>query len=485
MAGAGILCTPSSLHGVNDLSTETTATKSIGQSSTSLGGPPIQAISTRSREGGSSNVSRGVLAPVASSVAAMPDSHMHWCWVCGERDKLSTCGGFERHVKEHYNRYFCISLDLYTKSAKICAICGVFDISPEHLRQHNAQPCMGKSFSRALNLREHLNKEHGVNDYSKLVPFSKVTAQKYFSCGFCVFVSDSGSEQISHIHAHYKRSTQVREWDPNKAILGLLSMNKDWQDFRAANHRLQDSSFSWNDTQLQERLEMSQEPADDLYEAAINSLRYPVIDVSRLVQRPQNPYSKSPVLSYGGQTFNNYNLSTAPPILPSQASDTIHEHRSSPLITPETYVSPTSTTYCKSHQLLQPVRSLNSEEGYLGRGYPGSQSIIASASEPSPVMEGYPGGLQSPRFGGPSQIGSTNAVPNPRPQHMTDSYYYPTQAPIASVNPVPTNQSLLSPFPKNIPSLPPGQDAIFDVDDHYNQDQVDMGRRGRHYRYPA
>ena len=477
IAGVGILSTPSSLHGITDPSTETTALRSIGQSSTSLGGPPIQATSTRSREGGSSNVLRVVHVSQASSVAAKPDSHMHWCWVCGKQENLTTCGGFERHVKEHYDRFLCISLDLYTKSPNTCAICGVYDTSPEHLSQHNALPCMGKSFSRASNLREHLDKEHGANDYSKLVQFSKGTAQKYFACGFCVFVSISGSKQIRHIHAHYKKSKQVRDWDPNKVILGLLSLNKDWQNFRAA-YQYQDSLFSWNDTGLQERLEMSQESADVLYEAAIISLRYPVIDVSRLVQRPPNPYSRSPLPSYGGQTFNSHDLWTSPPILPSQASDAIHEDGPLPPTTSETHLSPTSATYYESHQRPQPVRSLTSDEGYLGRGYPGHQPRITTASEPSPVMEGYPGVLRSPRFGGPSQMGSTNAVPSPRPQHTTDSYYYASQAPIAGMNRLPTTQSLSSPFS---PSLLPGQDAIFNVDYNYNQDQVDMRRRGTHY----
>ena len=499
--GVVSLSTPSSLHGNRYFSTETAATESIGQSSTSHGEPSIQAISTRSREGGSPNVSRGVPAPGTTSVAAITDSHEHWCWVCEKRDNLSTCGGFERHVKEHFERHYCISLDLYTRSLKTCANCGTSNPDPEHLSQYNSHPCRGKSFSRASNLREHLDKEHGVNDYSKLVQFSKATsAQKYFSCGFCVFVSGSIRKQISHIHDHYKDSKQVRDWDPNKAILGLLSLNKDWQNFRAANQHRQDSSFSWSDTRLQKRLEMSQEPADDLFKAASTSLTNTEIDVSRPVQRPQYPDSMPPVPSRLGQTIDKDDLWSAPPVLPSQALYTIHKHRPLPRTTSETYVSPTSATYYQSQRHPHPVRSQTSSEGFLDGRSLAHQPRIASASDTSPVFESYP--LQNSGFGGRSQMVSTNAVLNPSSQHIANSYHYPAQAPDASIGLHWTAQSQSSPFSYNSPSWSPNQNTIFltdhqsldrsqgeavtgsrgfDVDDDYNQEQDDMRRQETHY----
>ena len=69
-------------------------------------------------------------------------------------------------------------------------------------------------------------KTHGLsnNSSSKLADeWKKTHEKKFFGCGFCVFLCNSLTEQLSHIDSeHFRNFSSISEWDTNKVIRGLL-----------------------------------------------------------------------------------------------------------------------------------------------------------------------------------------------------------------------------------------------------------------------
>ena len=174
-----------------------------------------------------------------------------------------------------------------TEDGPRCSACEMLNPDPKHLSNHHPptkHKCVGRHFSRKDTLVQHLKKYHpkkpqDVDVYSTLAEKSRYTGGgKKFACEFCVSDFDSLDEQVSHVHdAHYRRSVPPAGYNINKVILGLLSMNKHWQKLRIDHPSLKDTSFMWNSTlakNLQLRLEMSEEPANDLYKAAFDNCNY-------------------------------------------------------------------------------------------------------------------------------------------------------------------------------------------------------------------
>lgn len=124
--------------------------------------------------------------------------HPHGCHICQKDRGFGTCDGWKRHMKEHETLYPC---NLCTAPGKI------------------------RSYSRRINLMRHL-KTHGLsnNSNSKLADeWKKTHEKKFFGCGFCVFLCNSLTEQLSHIDSeHFRNFRSISEWDTNKVIRGLL-----------------------------------------------------------------------------------------------------------------------------------------------------------------------------------------------------------------------------------------------------------------------
>ena len=229
------------------------------------------------------------------SKADATNSHDHLCYMCEDPKPIQRCGDFIRHLKEHCEEFYCIPENAVkiTEDGPRCSACEMLNPDPKHLSNHNppTKPnCVGRQFSRKDTLVQHLKKHHpkkpqDVDGYSTLAEKSRYTGgSKKFACGFCISGFDSLDEQVTHVHnAHYRRSMPTTGYDINKVILGLLSMNNHWQKLRTDHPSLKDTSFMWNSIlakNLQLRLEMSEEQANDLYKATFDNCNYGTSDIS-------------------------------------------------------------------------------------------------------------------------------------------------------------------------------------------------------------
>ena len=124
--------------------------------------------------------------------------HPHGCPICQKDRAFGTCDGWKRHMKEHETLYPC----------NMCA-------APGKIR----------SYSRKINLMRHLE-THGLSNNSSSTladKWKKTHEKRFFGCGFCVFLCNSLTEQLSHIDSeHFKNFSSISEWDTNKVIRGLL-----------------------------------------------------------------------------------------------------------------------------------------------------------------------------------------------------------------------------------------------------------------------
>ena len=170
--------------------------------------------------------------------------------------------------------------EIYTARGPECVLCGLVNPDERHYSLHKILPCSDKplsarSYTRRAHLISHL-KTHGVSDGSALAKKWRDTLnKKFFSCGFCVAYFHSLTDQLNHIDsAHYKNHQHIREWDPNKTILGLLlqpQVQESWREILTVYPRYTD--FHWSPAavkMLKLRLEISEETANDLAIAAFN-----------------------------------------------------------------------------------------------------------------------------------------------------------------------------------------------------------------------
>ncbi len=173
-------------------------------------------------------------------------------------------------------QYYCIPPNtvIPIEAGLRCKFCPVSNPDPSHLNAHPTHGCVGIRYTRKSNLVSHLKKNHGMDDNSAMVLADKSghTEKKFFACGFCISWSNSPKQQAIHVHTH---ANHRMHWDSNKVILGLLSqpgLNEQWRSLLTAKPHLHESFFQWDPTsvkELQDRLELGQEPPYDLVVAAI------------------------------------------------------------------------------------------------------------------------------------------------------------------------------------------------------------------------
>ena len=187
-----------------------------------------------------------------------------------------------------------------------------FDPDPKHLNKHNVHTCVNKKFTRKENLIEHYKKHHDFDDDSELASHStnsKYTVDlKNLACGFCGHYYGLLDDLIYHVDAeHYRYFASISCWDDNKVIRTLLSVNKCWQDFLAANSNVPESGFTWDARhvkKLQRRLEKGREPAGSLCKAAFDKSNF---GMSRHDQFESGVTHKGMDISQSIQTFRQAN----------------------------------------------------------------------------------------------------------------------------------------------------------------------------------
>lgn len=183
-------------------------------------------------------------------------SHSHWCTVC-KKKRITTCDGWKRHMKEHETYYPCV-------------LCG-----PASTLGRD------KKFSRKSNLVSHLREHHSVGEShteGRADQWKQTVPKKAYACGFCVTCFRTLQDQMNHIdNLHYKNSQDIKEWDDNNVILGLLSQ----PDVKVAWHKelalngISVSDCTWQTSvvaDLQTMLEMCQDSPEALAAEALRSM---------------------------------------------------------------------------------------------------------------------------------------------------------------------------------------------------------------------
>ena len=430
------------------------------------------------------NPSRDASVGVQSSSATTSNDHHRWCFICEHSRPITTHDGLRRHVQTHSTKYYCIPPNSirHTNDGPICAFCDVSDPDPRHLNTHNRRECISRSFTRKENLTKHLRKEHRIRNPSVLAKQAKyIIDQKYFACGFCVFCCDSLNGLINHVDAlHYKRSAHRSQWNQNIVIWGLLLQPlvcERWQGLLVANPYLQEPGLKWNPTHikdLQRRLELSQEPAavlcqaaqavidehshgtnqQDLVESApLTGFKDHNRDASRSIQTfhredswfPPAHASKQGPLSYASSRtvpIPSHNLGMR--ALNDSEQETNIKDAPSPDVGSERYALPSSSGYHPATRYAQPWASPNVMR------YQSSTSIssLASASGTSWATEGQtPISHSSDSTGYPGR--SPNVFEHPCPRQEVLTHSYPAQGQMGLAQSTLTTQSTSSPLSRN------------------------------------
>ena len=178
-----------------------------------------------------------------------------------------------------------------------------------------------KNFSRKTNLIKHLREAHHTDDGGRLASaWRHQVKKKYFSCGFCVSLFRSMTEQLNHIdNEHFKQLRDIRTWDFSNVIRGLLlqpGVDRILRSMYGSNYTAS-QGFLWDpfaNQHLQTRLEVGQETPDALASAAINQGGHPS-------QRGQS--QTNPTVGYSGlksqpapQSLATYLQNGLPPAAP-------------------------------------------------------------------------------------------------------------------------------------------------------------------------
>ena len=193
----------------------------------------------------------------SASPSTRPGQHPYGCFRCKKPRALDTCDGWKRHMKEH-------------ETVFPCRQCEDSDTARNPW-----------SYTRKANLVKHLSDTHKMSDSdasAQADTWCETVKRKYFGCGFCVSLFYNITDQLNHIDTeHFRRLQDISGWDTSKVIQGLTQqpgVNLFWQNFFGASYpRSQD--FTWNDSvakNLQLRLELSEESAEDLATAAISQV---------------------------------------------------------------------------------------------------------------------------------------------------------------------------------------------------------------------
>ena len=239
------LCSPTADTAAKN-STPSGASTSFFGSSTGYSTPVSSYAPTSSHPSSMNEVSHD--EPRSSSLASA--GHPHGCPICQKDKPIGTCDGWKRHMKEHETLYPC----------NMCAASG-----------------KARSYTRRINLLRHLETHGFSNDASSTLAdtWKRTLEKQYFGCGFCVFLSTSLTEQLSHIDSeHFRNFRSISEWDTNKMIRGLLMQS----DLSLIVQKLLGQSFgksenlAWHPSttnELQLRLQLSNETTEDLAKLAV------------------------------------------------------------------------------------------------------------------------------------------------------------------------------------------------------------------------
>ena len=416
-------------------------------------------------EQGSYNLSRADSVRLPNSSVASANEYDRWCFVSDDHTRpFTTMDGFKKHLREHFTGYFCIPPKalVYKEDGPRCASCNIPNPDLIHLNAHVTE-CVGRKFTRKSTLIKHLEKKHGVHDGSVLASESEYSVdQKYFACGFCVFYCGSLNELANHVDAHHYRFLQhIRDWDYDKVIRGLLFqpvVAECWQAILASNPPLQESWFRWRPTlvkQLKHRLELSQEPAEALCNAAIDASNYrrncygylesvPLTNLTdqetitdQTIEAFERQDAISPLSFNSEQSHIAYSLHTAA-ASPQMQHPARHwdgfsytdwdQGRRYPQIASETYTSPTSATYQHPSHRAHSFYPSNSGESSMQYQGPAYSSSTASASGTSRVLEGQAWASYNSRLGRHSPGLSPNLATNPQSRQELERYTTPAQA---------------------------------------------------------
>jgi len=169
-----------------------------------------------------------------------------------------------------------------TDSGPRCAFCGLLNPSHGHLEIHDAGLCRDKpdkdrKYTRKLGLINHL-KAHGMYEASALADRWRVWLRKRFcACGFCISIFSTNGDRLNHIdNHHYRHHEHIDDWDHNIVIRGLLlqpELLASWKKICPWDPDPRNAKLIWDPhviSSLQQRLELSEEPA---YQLASDALR--------------------------------------------------------------------------------------------------------------------------------------------------------------------------------------------------------------------
>ena len=138
-------------------------------------------------------------------------------------------------MREHETIYHCIP-NGPVKSTAVgteCYFCGASNPDQTHLDTHDVSKCYGQyanrqSYTRKVNLSKHIKDFHKTSEdrastLAKAWGDRHKNKRKFFSCGFCTCHFPTLKAQISHLDGkHWSQHQELKEWDDNKVILGLL-----------------------------------------------------------------------------------------------------------------------------------------------------------------------------------------------------------------------------------------------------------------------
>jgi hypothetical protein len=144
------------------------------------------------------------------------------CTFC--TDSFRTKHDWMRHEKSlHLNleKWICMPLGpkitCTTTGQMMCAFCGEYNPTTEHLESHNCDSCQEKSISertfyRKDHLRQHLRLVHGCKMTDTMNSWKSEATYINSRCGFCAEEFTSWSERCDHLSKHFRAGDQMSLW---------------------------------------------------------------------------------------------------------------------------------------------------------------------------------------------------------------------------------------------------------------------------------
>lgn len=226
----------------------------------------------------------------------VPDVQPYWCinMFCDRHHDqyvYRTPDGWKRHMKEHETVWPCMPYgpSEVAETGLICALCGSTNPTASHMVGHSIEGCGDRSvklrgFSRRANLEKHLLESHAVSKKYALSlanNWKTTLHKKYFSCGFCVSIFSTIHEQLNHVDTdHFRKGQQITEWSATNVIQGLLlppRVASYFQGMLLSDPYTKGRSLVWewrSVKNLQRRLEIAEDPAENLAPAAYAMLAF-------------------------------------------------------------------------------------------------------------------------------------------------------------------------------------------------------------------